>query len=88
LRNIIQQAPSAIDMACNLLCDESMISKSKVLPFRFATAYEEISKLGSSSDVRKVLVAINKALDISAINVPKFDGETLVVLDVSGSDEW
>lgn len=85
LRNIINQAPQAVDAACNLLTDESMIVKSKVLPFRFATAYEEISKLGSSTEVRKVLVAINKALDISACNVPKFEGETLVVLDVSGS---
>lgn len=86
LRNIISQAPSVIDAACDLLTDESMIRKSKVLPFRFSTAYDEISKLGSSTtEVRKVLVAINKALDISIINVPKFDGETLVVLDVSGS---
>jgi hypothetical protein len=85
LRNIISQAPSVVDAACNLLIDESMIRRSKVLPFRFATAYEEISKLGSSTEVRKVLVAINKALDVSIVNVPKFDGETLVVMDVSGS---
>ena len=85
LRNIINQAPQAVPLACDLLVDENMISKSKVLPFRFATAYEEISKLGTSSDVRKVLVAINKALDISCCNVPKFDGDTLVVIDVSGS---
>ena len=85
LRNIINQAPQAIPAACDLLTDEYMISRSKVLPFRFVTAYEEISKLGASSDVRKVLTAINQALDISGMNVPKFDGETLVVLDVSGS---
>jgi 60 kDa SS-A/Ro ribonucleoprotein len=85
LRNIINQAPSAVQAACDMLTDEVMISRSKVLPFRFATAYEEISKLGSSTEVRKVLVAINQALDISACNVPKFDGETLVVIDVSGS---
>jgi len=85
LRNIITQAPTAVKSACELLIDERMIKNSKVLPFRFSTAYEEISKLGSSSEVRDVLVAINKALDISVANVPKFDGETLVVMDVSGS---
>ena len=85
LRNIITQSPSAITAACELLTDERMISKSRVLPFRFSTAYEEISKLGSSKEVRDVLVAIGKALDISVSNVPKFDGDTLVVLDVSGS---
>lgn len=85
LRNIINQAPSAVKSACELLVDEKMIKNSRVLPFRFSTAYEEISKLGSSKEVRDVLVAINQALDISVCNVPKFDGETLVVMDVSGS---
>ena len=85
LRNIINQAPTAIPAACELLVDERMIKSSRVLPFRFTTAYDEISKLGSSKEVRDVLVAINKALDISVCNVPKFDGDTLVVMDVSGS---
>ena len=85
LRNIINQSPTAITAACELLVDERMIKSSRVLPFRFTTAYDEISKLGSSKEVRDVLVAINNALDISVCNVPKFDGDTLVVMDVSGS---
>jgi hypothetical protein len=68
-----------------MLVDEKLIKNSKVLPFRFATAYEEIMKLGSSSSTRDVLIAINKALEVSVQNVPKFDGETLLVMDVSGS---
>jgi len=85
LRNIITQAPKSVAAACELLVDEKLISKSRVLPFRFATAYEEISKMGSNKEVRDVLVAINQALEVSMCNVPKFDGETLVVMDVSGS---
>lgn len=85
LRNIITQAPKSVAAACELLVDERLISKSRVLPFRFATAYEEISKMGSNKEVRDVLVAINQALEVSMCNVPKFDGETLVVMDVSGS---
>jgi len=85
LRNIITQSPKSVKAACELLVDEKMIKNSRVLPFRFSTAYEEISNLGSSKEVRDVLVAINQALDISVCNVPKFDGETLVVMDVSGS---
>ena len=85
LRNILNQAPQFVGLACDLLVDEKMIKSSRVLPFRFATAYEEISKLGSSSDVRKVMTALHQALDISSVNIPKFSGETLVVLDVSGS---
>lgn len=83
LRNILTQSPELINDACELLTDERMIKKSKVLPFRFTTAYDEISKVGSSKDVRTILMAINKAIEISVDNVPSFEGETLVVLDTS-----
>lgn len=85
LRNIIVQAPEAIPMLIKQLTNEKAIKNSLVLPFRFITAYEEVEKIGSTPDIRKVLVAIEKALDISCSNVPVFDGNTLVVLDVSGS---
>jgi len=85
LRNIINQSPSSVKAVCEMLVDEKMIKSSRVLPFRFATAYEEINKIDSSKEVRDVLVAINGALEVSVQNVPKFDGETLLVMDVSGS---
>ena len=85
LRNILTQSPKSVSAACEMLTDESMIRRSRVLPFRFSTAYEEISKMSSNTDTRTVLMALNQALDISACNVPKFSGDTLVVLDVSGS---
>ena len=84
LRNILEQAPEIIDEALTMLCDENLIKKSLVLPFRFTTAYDEIKKVNGSS---QVLRAINKAVDISLNNVPVFNGKTLVVLDVSGSME-
>jgi 60 kDa SS-A/Ro ribonucleoprotein len=84
LRNIITQSPSAIELACNMLTDEKLIKNSRVMPFRFDTAYEEISKLDSSKEVRDVLMAISNALEISVANVPKMD-DMLVVIDVSGS---
>jgi hypothetical protein len=87
LRNIIQDAPEVLNEALETLTNEALIKKSLVLPFRFITAYTEIVKLTQESgkDVRAVLVALNKAIDISLNNVPKFDGDTLVVLDVSQS---
>lgn len=85
LRNIIDQAPEIIDEAIEMLTDERLIKKSLVLPFRYITAYEEIVKMTNGAIVRKVGMALNKAVDIAVSNVPKFDGETLVVLDVSGS---
>ena len=85
LRNIITQSPQSVKAACEMLVDERLIKNSRVLPFRFATAYDEINKIGSSKEVRDVLMAINQALEVSIHNVPKFDGETLLVMDVSGS---
>lgn len=84
LRNILEQAPDMIDKACELLVDENLIRKSLVLPFRYVTAINEIQQL-SQDQVRKVMVAINKAVDISCKNVPVFEGKTLVVSDFSGS---
>ncbi len=78
LRNITEQAPELIDKACELLIDEKLIKNSLVLPFRFVTAFKEIND-------RRIMIALNKAIDISASNCPKFDGNTCVVLDVSGS---
>lgn len=85
LRNIIEQAPEVINEALETLTTEAIIKKSLVLPFRFTTAFDEVSKLNNGKIVRDVLVALNKAVDIAVNNVPKFDGETLVVLDISGS---
>lgn len=83
LRNIIEQAPEVVSEALETLVNETMIKKSLVLPFRFLTAYEEIQKLNEGKVIRETLMALNKAVDIAVSNVPKFDGETLVVLDVS-----
>lgn len=84
LRNIIEQAPEIIPQACEMLVNEKLIKKSLVLPFRYTTAYGEIQDM-SGKEARTVLMAIQDALDISCSNVPKFEGDTLVVLDDSSS---
>lgn len=82
LRNIMQQAPDALDEALAQLVDADAIKRSLVLPFRYMTAASEIGKLPQS---RAVLEALDAAATISVANVPRFDGRTLVVVDVSGS---
>jgi len=84
LRNILEFAPETIDEVCNQLTNATKIAKSRMLPFRFFTAISEIEKL-SYDGVRKVIVALSQALDISLANVPKLEGKTLVVVDSSGS---
>lgn len=84
LRNIIEQAPEVIDQVVEQLTDEKKIRQSLVLPFRFLTAAKEIGKL-PGPEAKKAIVAVGTALDKSTANLPKFDGETLVAVDKSGS---
>ena len=69
-----------IDNAIAMLTDEKLIKASLVLPFRYSTAYRQLE-----NSPRKVIAGLSKAADIALSNVPKFDGKTLIVLDVSGS---
>ena len=95
LRNIAETAPEALDAALKMLVDEKLIKKSLVLPFRYMKAIEIFSggKVGfaaqavkaSPSDQRRIVSALDRALEISCNNVPKFNGKTLVALDTSGS---
>lgn len=87
LRNIAEQAPELIDLACKQLTNEQQIKKSLVLPFRYLTAVDAIKTANISKNKvsRKIETALHNALEISLSNVPVFDGSTLVVLDDSGS---
>lgn len=114
LRNIILYAPDKVDDACAQLRIQNKIVNSRLLPFRFATAYEEIEKMtyspselkeGASdkitfeSDIKtqivdratfkslkaKVLDAIEDALELSCLNIPKLEGKTAILVDDSGS---
>jgi 60 kDa SS-A/Ro ribonucleoprotein len=87
LRNIMQQAPEVIDAACELLMSSNRINDSKILPFRYHTAWNELREAGLVNNVatRKVLSAVQTAFDISCSNVPDLGGRTLIALDVSGS---
>lgn len=78
LRNIEQQAPELIPQAAEMLQDEKLVRGSLVLPFRFLTAYQEVTD-------RTLRSAISRAIDLSCANVPKFDGKTLIAVDTSGS---
>lgn len=78
LRNIEQQAPDMIEVAASQLVNPEAIRNSKVLPFRYMTAIEQVSN-------PKLRAAISHAADISLSNVPKLSGTTLIALDVSGS---
>lgn len=85
LRNIVSKHPELTDLAIKELTNPEKIKDSLVLPFRYLDALEEVEKIGSAES-RKMVQAISKAIDIACINAKEFaGGNTLVVLDVSGS---
>lgn len=85
LRNIIEQAPLHLSYALEALIDPTFIGRSLIMPFQYITAYKELQNMASNSHARTALAYISKAVDVSLQNVPKFEGSTVVVLDVSGS---
>lgn len=112
LRNILLYAPDKVTEACEQLTIKDKIMNSRLLPFRFATAYSEIEKLSyyteisstkssiqfedekssslcSENEFRRnkemVLNAIEKALEISCLNIPKLEGNVAILVDDSGS---
>lgn len=83
LRNIAEQADKKVlDAALGLLVDPKRIKGSLVLPFRYLTAYYTLMEAGVPA---KVLGAVSDAVNIALGNVPKFEGDTLVIVDRSGS---
>jgi len=78
LRNIAEQAPELVPVACELLVDEKLIRNSLVLPFRYITAAQQVQQYPA------LLNAISNAIDVSLVNVPDF-GNAAVVVDGSGS---
>ena len=86
LTKIAKDAPEAVDSAVALLTDEKLIAKSLVMPYQLYIAMKMVEKeLGTTSEGRKLVKGLAKAVDISCGNVPVFDGKTLVVVDRSGS---
>lgn len=70
------------------LTDKKQIQKSRLLPFRFYSAWKEVNKLPSSYGVRAVSDALVTALDLSIANMPKIEGYNAILIDRSGSMQY
>lgn len=65
-------------MVINRLTDPDEVARSMQFPFRFLSAYKFTNGL-------RYAHALDTALDLSVRNIPKVDGRTLILIDVSGS---
>lgn len=81
VRNILSLGDGELSQMClDALVDREAIHRSLVMPFRFSTAYEQISSVSSEA-----MREISRACEISCDNVPSLHGKTLIALDTSGS---
>lgn len=81
LNNVIKYGcnTEVIKHAASRLSDKEEVLKSKQLPFRFTTAFDNVVGNVQLSN------AISEAMDIAVSNVPELKGKTLIALDSSGS---
>lgn len=84
LRNIANDAPDAVDLACRRLTDERAIRGSRMLPFRYMRAVRAIQDANVVHG-QKIVSALNRAIDVACDNVPDLDGRTAVAFDTSSS---
>ena len=81
LRNIKQAAPRNIGKVWKTIEDPEAVRRSKQLPFRFLSAYREISDVAGS----RALDALENAVRFAAGNLPRLPGRTVIAVDTSGS---
>lgn len=72
LRNIILYAPKSVDDACAQLTNETAVLNSRLLPFRFATAYEEIEKMSFSDKKSDTSIVFEEDYNNQTITATEF----------------
>lgn len=88
LRNIRNMVLAGVDsrLIAERIADRKAVLRSKQFPFRFLAASNEIVRAGFSVKDRKIILdAISIALEHSVENVGTIPGDTVVLVDVSGS---
>lgn len=96
LRDFEKKGVSAkvLDEVAKRIADPAEVAKSKQLPFRFLSAHRAVS--GHTTDKwatkapgsGRFEFPLEQALTHSLVNIPALDGNTLVLVDRSGSMYW
>jgi hypothetical protein len=81
LRNILTARPNNVDKVLDTIQNPEAVKRSKQLPFRFLSAYREVSNIAGS----RVFDALENAVEASIENMPKLPGTTVIAVDTSGS---
>lgn len=84
LRNIILYAPGQVDEACRQLVIEDKILKSRLLPFRFLSAYEEINKMTAPTTSTRSAVMFEDEIatrQVTAAELPVLKTKVMTALE-------
>lgn len=81
LRNIIISKPKNADKVFDIIQNPKYVKTSKQLPFRFLSAYKELIDIADS----EIFDCLENAIEASIENMPKFDGTTVIAVDISDS---
>lgn len=81
LRNIVEAGAddTTIDVVAKRVSHPVQVSKSKMFPFQFLTAYDIVKGLGNT----KLLTALSRAMDASLGNLPQLGKGVWIIIDCS-----
>ena len=87
LRNALESKVPNVAEISKQLSNKEAVLNSKQLPFRFLSAYREVTKVTGVDrlDANAVAQNISNALDVSVANIREIPGRTAVFVDNSGS---
>lgn len=85
LTKIVAEADqNTINAVCNIISDKQKISNGKIFPFQLYLA-QKMVRQNSSYNGKEIYLALDKAIQNCVSNIPDYDGETVIVIDHSGS---
>jgi 60 kDa SS-A/Ro ribonucleoprotein len=76
-----------INTVADKISDPEQVARSKQFPFRFYSAMNALDGADAKDkfDLETLRDAVRNALELSATNVPRFPGRSVIFIDVSGS---
>ena len=81
-RNGVFESPKALSYACAKIISPENIKHSKLLPFRYWSAWKNLENFKGSNELK---IALQFALRVSVENIPILKGRVAIASDVSGS---
>lgn len=81
-RKGVLEDPAIVNIIATRLADPEAIASARVMPYQIFTTWLNVVPQDMPYDIN---LALEKALEVSLKNVPKYNGKTWVFVDVSGS---